>query len=151
MRLSVDGVELASVTPMEWRALMDGYRQSEQAAGRSVPEYAFDALAAVLGLWLLKKLGDEVWKRTVEYRGKRAAKAAAAGQRATEALRHEQVLARLEALAPAARPPADGLGELLRAAAENNMRIVITLENDTERDLGTAIRKALPQAQVEGA
>ena len=48
------------------RALIDDYTQSENAQGRSVPAFAWESLVAAVGLWLLKKAADELWKIWIE-------------------------------------------------------------------------------------
>ena len=150
MRLEVDNTSLANTDTGSWEDLLEGYRASERQAGRQVPSYSWETIAIIIGGWLVQKLADEVWKRIIEFRSKRAAAKQADDLASLESKHHEEVMSQLseiaDGLASGERDPALGL---LKAAATRGLRMTIILESDVDRDVRAAVAKMLPEVVVQ--
>jgi hypothetical protein len=129
--------------------MLDSYRDDEASAGRSVPTYSFEAMAGLVAGWLLKKAGDEIFKRIMEYRKTKGEVERRIAQQEREEQRHRELLAKLDELVPQDMDSVElsnpgsyqRLPAVLEHIARSGIRITIVVDSDAENDLLATLRE----------
>jgi hypothetical protein len=164
MKITFDGIEVLSQEYRSWDDLVEEYIDYETEHGRQVPDYDLGVLLTAVGLYLLKKVADELIReaRNWKVRSKEATKARIKNE--LEEKWHSELLNKIAELREAvqdevkALPPSSTLTEeaavasaLLKWAKKDNVRIDIVLETEAEGDLTEAfeaLTKDVPGSSV---
>jgi len=140
-----------------WDKLNTEYRRAENAQGRTVPQYAWEAYAIVLARWLLKKAMDELWKIAVAYKKNHDAQERPPASEQREEQRHQELMEKLDRLAEISagkiqpKGESDKVIDIIEAARLSGSAVTIEFETDAEQDLEEPLKKALaalPPGQV---
>lgn len=144
MRIALEGVIVFDETYPTTEALVDQYRDEELKNGREVPRYAWEALALVVGEWLLKKAADEVYKWVVEYRKRQKDSQEKEALRTLNERRHQELVEKLDKIISALQSkPADNTEWLRSVLTQGQLTIEIDFVNDAEADFIPAFEKKL--------
>jgi hypothetical protein len=144
MQLFADGALVYETRYENFNELIQDYRNDELAQGRVVPRYAWEALVLAAGGWLLKKVGDELFKKLMDLLKQRKS-----AKTASSTLPDDPLLTTFEHV-QATNPSQSVTGSDLiqKLLAQKSVKLEIRLTTEAEADLASGLQQL--QAQYPG-